>query len=66
MAGKIKAMCDKIIAKRANGNPSIAKITKTKLVLKGVNPDKYDASSPDDPVIIDKLTQVAKELGVVL
>lgn len=64
MAGQIKAMCDQIIAKRSGGNPTMEKITKTKLALKGIHPDQFSASSPDDPQIIAKLTQVAKELGV--
>lgn len=66
MAGKIKAMCNTILEKRAGGNPKIEKITKTKLILKGVNPDQYTASSADDPAIIAKLTEIAKELGVAL
>lgn len=66
MAGKIKAMCNTILEKRAGGNPTIEKITKTKLILKGVNPDQYTASSADDPAIIAKLTEIAKELGVAL
>ncbi len=66
MAGKIKMMCNQIITKRAGGNPVIEKLTKTKLVLKGVNPDQFTASSPDDQLIITKLTQIAKELGVTL
>lgn len=66
MAGKIKVMCNTIIAKRAGGNSVIEKLTKTKLVLKGVNPDQFTASSPDDQVIIGKLVQIAKDLGVTL
>lgn len=66
MAGKIKVMCNTIIAKRANGSPVIEKLTKTKLVLKGVNPDQFTANSPDDPLIIGKLVQIAKELGITL
>lgn len=64
MAGKIKQMIDQIIAKRANGNAAIEKVTKTKLVLKGVNPDNFNASSADDPAIIAKVRQIATELGV--
>ncbi|WP_378953365.1 hypothetical protein [Pelosinus sp. sgz500959] len=66
MAGKIKVMCDKIIAQRANGNPVVEKLTKTKLVLKGINPEQFTASSPDDPLIIAKLVQIGKDLGVAL
>lgn len=66
MAGKIKTICDTIIQKRSAGSPVIEKLTKTKLVIKGVNPDNYTASSPDDPEVINKLSQIAKELGVTL
>ncbi len=64
MAGKIKQMIDQIVAKRANGNAAIEKVTKTKLVLKGVNPDNFTATSEDDPQIIAKVRQIASELGV--
>lgn len=66
MAGKIKAMCNTIIEKRAAGNAVVEKLTKTKLVLKGVNPDSFTTSSPDDQVVINKLIQIAKDLGVTL
>lgn len=66
MAGKIKEMVDLIIEKRSNGNAAIAKVTKTKLVLKGINPDNYTASSTDDPQVMQKIRQVAEELGITL
>jgi hypothetical protein len=33
-------------------------------MLKGINPDKYNVASPDDPIIINKLHQLAQELNV--
>jgi len=66
MAGKIKQLIDQIVEKRSNGNPAIAKVTKTKLVLKGVNPDNFTSTSADDAQIISKVRQIASELGVVL
>jgi hypothetical protein len=62
MAGQIKHMIDEIITKRSKGNPTIASTTKTKLILKGINPDKYTALSEDDPLVIKKLRELAKEL----
>ena len=41
MAGKIKNMIDTIISKRANGNPTIETVTRTKLILKGINTNNY-------------------------
>lgn len=39
-------------------------MTKAKLILKGLNPDKFDANSPDDPEIIEKLYNIAKQFNV--
>lgn len=64
MAGKIKEIIDTIVDKRAGGNSTIANLTKSKIVMKGINPEKYDSSSPDDPAVIEKLVALAKELNV--
>lgn len=66
MAGKIKFMIDKIISDKAKGNDTIANCTRTKLILKGIAVNKYTSSSPDDPDVMKKVSQVAKELGVIL
>lgn len=62
MAGKIKLMIDDIIARRAKGNEIMVKAMKTKLVLKGINPDKYTIRSEDDQAIIGKLEKILQEL----
>jgi hypothetical protein len=54
----------KIIQERSKGNPTIAFTTETKLVLKGINPDKWNDTSEDDPVVIDKLKQIGSEFGI--
>lgn len=64
MPGQIKKMIDSIVEQRARGNPTIALTTLTKLVLKGVNPRKFDDSSLDDPAVIAKLRTIAEELRV--
>jgi hypothetical protein len=56
-------MLDGIIAQRSKGNPTLAFATKTKLILKGLNPDKYDGTSPDDPAVVAKIKTIAGELG---
>jgi hypothetical protein len=66
MAGQIRSMIDQIIEKRSNGNPVLASTTQTKLILKGIDPSKYDASSPDDPQIIARLRELAAELSITL
>lgn len=64
MAGKVKAMIDQIIDKRANGNDLIAHTTKTKLILKGVNVNNYTTTSDDDQAILDKLKSIASEWSI--
>jgi hypothetical protein len=65
MAGKIRQMIDSVIAQRAMGNPMMEKIIKTKLILKGVNPNKYTLQSDDDPLILEKIERMLTELGQV-
>jgi hypothetical protein len=62
MAGKIKSMIDYIIKQRAQDNPMLERVIKTKLILKGINPSKYNLQSDDDPVIIKKLEIMLNDL----
>ena len=64
MAGKIKQIIDNIIEERSKGNPAIREMTIAKLILKGLNPNKFDDNSSDDAVIIEKLLKIAKQLNV--
>ena len=64
MAGKIKKMIDTIIAKRSRGISELAYTTKTKLLIKGIDPEAYDENSEDNPLIIKRVKQFAKELGI--
>lgn len=64
MAGMIKRQLDAIILAVAKDNQTIINITKTKLVLKGLNPDRFNDQSPDDPIILGKVKQIAAEFGV--
>ena len=66
MAGQIKEMLDQIIETRSRGDSFLALTTKTKLALKGINPEKYDLNSEDDPWVINKVKRMAKEMGVTL
>ena len=66
MAGQIKNMLDQIIETRSQGDSFLALTTKTKLVLKGINPDKYDCNSEDNPWVIKDVRRIAKELDVTL
>jgi hypothetical protein len=64
MAGQIRSIIDTIIQKRSLGNSTIALTTKTKFILKGVNPDHFDHTSPDDPAVIAKVRAIGAEMGI--
>ncbi|MDM8535934.1 hypothetical protein QUF70_04200 [Desulfobacterales bacterium HSG17] len=66
MSGKIKEMIDSILSTRSKGNPVVAKALETKFILKGINPNEYSSASEDDPDVIQKLENLAKQLGVSL
>ncbi|MBN1980443.1 MAG: hypothetical protein JW795_02855 [Chitinivibrionales bacterium] len=64
MAGKIKKMIESIIEQRSGGNTTIALTTKTKIILKGIDPGNFTPQSDDDPETIEKLRKIAQELGI--
>jgi hypothetical protein len=64
MPGKIKVMIDQIIEQKSAGNSMVAGTVRTKLLLKGIDPSKFDASSPDDSTVIQKIKTAASEMGV--
>lgn len=63
MARQIKTMIDKIISEHAHGNPTLIITTKTKLMLKGIDPEKFGAGSEGDPAIVDKLRKHPSDPG---
>jgi hypothetical protein len=64
MPGTIKTMIDTIIDKRSKGNSTVAITTKTKFIIRGLDPDRFDYRSPDDPVLIAKVRAVGAEMGI--
>jgi hypothetical protein len=66
MAGKIKKTIDLIIEKRSGGNKAFESSTKVKMIMKGIFPERYTEDSEDDPVILEKLTNLAKDLNIQL
>jgi len=64
--GKVKKMLDTLIAKRANGNHFLELDIQMKLLLKGINYKLISEDTPDDPVIIGKLQQMADQFNITL
>jgi hypothetical protein len=63
MAGKIREMIDYVLRQRAAGNPMLEKIIKTKMILKGINPNRFTLQSDDDPAVLEQLEGMSMELG---
>lgn len=64
MSGKIKKIIEKIISEKAQGDPVLMKTTRLKLILKGINVDSFTIVSEDDPEVIAKLIDIAKEFKI--
>ncbi len=64
MAGKIRRMIDEIVEKKSRGNQILGNLTRTKIILKGINVNSYDAFSDDDLAVINQLRQIAREFNV--
>ena len=62
MAGKIKRMIERILAERSKGDELLARVITTKLILKGIDPNKFSDKSDDDPQIIEKLGKMMRNL----
>jgi hypothetical protein len=62
--GRTKLLIDSIITQRSGGDPMVAKMLKTKFMLKGINPDAYSLDTPDDPSIVKRLSDLAGKLGI--
>ena len=62
--GRTKLLIDSIITQRSGGDPMLAKMLKTKFMLKGINPDAYSLDTPDDPSIVRRLMDLAGKLGI--
>jgi hypothetical protein len=64
MASKAKRQIEQIIAGVSKGNPTLKSVTITRLILRGLNPDKFTDSSVDDPVILEKIKKFATDNGI--
>jgi hypothetical protein len=64
MPGQAKRMLETIIEQRAKGEEALVFTTKTKLIIKGVNPDNYTDATDDSPELIEKIRQIGREMGI--
>lgn len=65
MPGVVKSMLQEIVEQKSQGSEVIRNTIRTKLILRGMNPDSFD-DCPDDPVLINKVHSIAKDYGIQL
>ncbi len=63
MAGKVKTLIEQLIQLRTNGEHTLVAPLKVKLIMKGIDPDMFDADTPDNPLVIQRVVAIAKEMG---
>lgn len=66
MAGQIKKMIDNYVTQMSQGDPTRVGLIQSKLCIQGIIPKKYDESSTDDPVVIEKIRTIAKQANIKL
>lgn len=64
MAGEVKKIIEQIIQFRSKGNATIARLTETKLILSGINPEDFSDSSEDDKKTIDRVKEIGRQMGL--
>jgi hypothetical protein len=58
MAGKIKLLIDQLVKQRTGGASGLEHFVKVNLLLSGIDPEAFSASSPDEPVKIAQLEKM--------
>ena len=62
MAGKIYAQLQNLMQVNAQKDEVVASYIRTKLILKGINPDKYGPTSEDNPEVLAIIENLSKTL----
>ncbi len=63
MAGQVKKLIDQLILLRTKGDRALVAPMKIKLIMKGVDPDLFEETTPDNPAIVQRVMTIAKEMG---
>jgi hypothetical protein len=61
LPGRIKTLIDEYFERRCGTNASLRHFVRATLMLKGINPDKFDERSPDDPATLATLQRLLTE-----
>jgi hypothetical protein len=64
MTGTAKKIIDLFITHKAQGDKTIEKNLRVKLILGGIMVDRLTETTPDNPALINKIKAVAARYGV--
>lgn len=62
--GRIKTILDRILQQHSAEGPGRVKALRTKLLLRGIDPEAFSARTPDDPAILRQVQEIAHRLGL--
>jgi predicted ArsR family transcriptional regulator len=62
--GRIKQMIDRILQQQSPNAPHRTMALRTKLLLRGIDPEAYTHQTPDDPKILRLVEEIAQRLGM--
>lgn len=63
MAGRTKQLIDELIELRAGNKSGLSHFLRAHLLMKGIDPDAHDASTPDDPQKVAALEQMIRDFA---
>lgn len=61
--GSIRAFIDEMISTYAQEDELIRKVIESRLFLNGIHPTAYNNDTPDDTLVLRKLSNIEKELA---
>jgi len=66
MQGSAMKLINMLIQEKTKGDPVMQNAIKVKLMLGGIPINKLNDSTPDDPVLNEKIRKVAADYGVAI
>lgn len=62
--GRTKRILDRILQQRSAEGPARTMALRTKLLLRGIDPENFTERTPDDPAILRQVQEIARRMGL--
>lgn len=62
--GRTKRILDRILEQRSAEGPARTMALRTKLLLRGIDPENFTARTPDDPAVLRQVREIARRMGL--